>query len=370
LIKSYKNIRLTKTRIAAGLFGLALLIQAAVPLVIPSASAGTMTNTLVRFDRLAQTSATTGTVCAKPATVGTEGKVAVTFPTGFTVSTTAGNWSTNTTSTGYAWPTGGTAWLTPGGAGSIGDAAASTAVGQTVTWLSSDLTVGTLYCFNWTTTTGLTSVGTAGNYTGTVVTQTGASATIDTGTYGVTTVGVGADQITVSATVNPTFSLALSGTTDALGTLVSGSVATSPIPRTATVNTNAPNGWYLWGKDSNQGLNSTTASHTIPSVVTCSSGSSANSTLAAGTEGYNLGAVATSQTSGSGTVSIAGTFVGGSLGKGGGLCNSAGYQTVASSNGTANTSVITMNNNAAIAVITNPASDYTDLETFVGAGLF
>jgi len=367
---SYKKIRFTKTRVAGALFGLALLLQATLPLLIPSASAGTMTNTLVRFDRLAQAAATTGTVCAKPASTATEAQVAVTFPTGFTVNGTVGNWTTNTTSTGYAWPATGTAWLTPGGAGSIGSASATSVVGQTVTWTSSDLTVGTLYCFNWTTTTGLTSVGTAGNYTGTVVTNTSVPAAIDTGTYGVTTVGAGADQMTVSATVNPAFSLVLSGTTDALGILAVGSVATSPTPRTATINTNASSGWYLWGKDSNQGLNSTTASYTVPSVTTCASGSSSNSTLSAGTEGYNLGAVATSQTGGTGTVSIAATFVGGSLGKGGGLCNSAGYQTVASSSGTANTSVVTLNNNAAISGITKPGTDYTDLETFVGAGLF
>jgi hypothetical protein len=355
----YKNFRFTKTRLAAALFGLAITLQTVVPLLVPSASAGTLTNTLVRFDRLSQAVATTGTVCAKPVTVGVESSVAVTFPTGFTVSTTVGNWTTNTTSSGYGWPTGGTAWLTPGGAGSIGSASASTAVGQVVTWTSSDLTVGTLYCFNWTTTTGLTSVGTAGDYTGTVATN------LDTGTYGVTTVGVGNDQITVSATINPTFSMTLSAFTDNLGILTSGLVSVSPTPRTATVSTNAPNGWYLWGKDSNQGLNSVSASYTVPSVVTCSSGSSSNSTLAAGTEGYNLGAVATS-----GTESIAATFVGGSAGRGGGLCNSAGYQTVASSANTANASVVTLTNNAAISGTTKPGADYTDLETFVGAGLF
>ena len=129
---------------------MALVLQAVVPFLTPGASAGTLTNTLVRFDRLAQAQATTGTVCATPATVGAETQVAVTFPTGFTVSGTVGNWTTNTTSTGYGWPTGGTAWLSPGTSGNINSAAATSVVGQTVTWGSSDLTVGTLYCFNWT----------------------------------------------------------------------------------------------------------------------------------------------------------------------------------------------------------------------------
>jgi len=358
---------LTKVRIAGVLFALALVLQAVVPFLMPAVSAGTLTNTLVRFDRMAQSQPTTGTVCAKPATTATEAYVQVTFPTGFTVSTTTSNWATSTATT-TGWPTGAAAWLTPGGAGSIGSGSANSAVGQTVTWISSDLTVGTLYCFNWTNTAGLTT-GTAGDYTGTVTTQTSVPATIDTGTYAVTIVGANADQITVTATVNPTFSMALSANTDALGTLSTSSVSSSPTPRTATVNTNASNGWYFWGKDSNQGLNSTTASYTIPSVTTCTGGVSGNSTLSAGTEGYNVGAVATSQSAGTGTVTIAGVFTGGSSGKGGGLCSS-NYQTIASSNGTAATSVITLTNNAAISGITKPGTDYTDTETFVGAGLF
>jgi len=359
----YRNLHLTKTKLAGAFFAMTLALQAFVPFLLPSASAGTLTNTLVRFDRLSQGVATTGTVCAMPTTVGTESTVAVTFPTGFTVSTTAANWGTNTTSSGYGWPSGAVAWLTTGTSGNVGSAAATSAVGQTVTWGSSDLTVGTLYCFNWTTTTGLTSVGTAGNYSGSVATN------IDTGNYAVTTVGANADQVTVTATVNPTFSMSLSANSDALGTITTGAVKTSGSPIQATVSTNASNGWYMWGKDSSAGLNSTTASYTIPS--NCSSGAGTNTTLSAGTEGYNLGATVNTQGSGSGgTTSIAGVFDGSSTGQGGGLCSTAGYQTIASSTGTANAAKVDMKNNAAISGVTKPATDYQDVETFVGAGLF
>ena len=355
-------MKATKVRIAGALFATALLLQAIVPFLIPSASAGTLTNTLVRFDRLAQSQATTGMVCAKEASTGTDAVASVTFPTGFTVSSTVANWSVSTTN--IAWPTGASAWpsiAAPTGTGNY------TISGQTVNFQSGDLTVGTLYCFNWTNTAAL-STGTAAAYTGTVTTETSTPTTIDSGTYAVTIVGANADQITVTATVNPSFSMSLSANSDALGTLSAGSVTSSPTPRTATVNTNAANGWYVWGKDSNQGLTSTAASYTVAS--NCSGSTGSNSTLAAGTEGYNLGAVATSQAAGTGTVTIAAPFVGGSAGKGGGLCNGTNYQTVASSNGTAATSVVTLTNNAAISGVTKPATDYTDTETFVGAGLF
>ncbi|HSX34265.1 MAG TPA: hypothetical protein VLF62_01320, partial [Candidatus Saccharimonadales bacterium] len=102
------------------------------------ASAGTLTQTMVRFDRLQTSAATTGTVCAKPATVGTEASVQVAFPTGYTLGLAA-TFTVNTTNNN--WPAGGTAWP------SI--ATASNVASQTVTFTSGDLTVGTLYCFNW-----------------------------------------------------------------------------------------------------------------------------------------------------------------------------------------------------------------------------
>jgi len=353
-----QKLHLTKARIAGLAFGITLAMQAFVPFLVPSASAGTLLNTLVRFDRLAQSQQTTGTVCAKTSAVnGTEASVKVTFPTGFTLGTAA-NFTIDTTNTG--WPTGATAWL--------GINTATNVTSQDVTFPSSDLATSTLYCFNWANTAAV-QTGTAGSYSGSVTTQTSTPTVIDSGSYAVTTVGAGADQVTVDATVNPTYSMTLNTATDHLGVLTTGSVSTSPSPFiTATVSTNAANGWYLWGKDSSHGLNSSTASYTIGS--NCSGNTGSNSTLSNGAEGYNLGAVATAQGSGSaGTTSIAAVFNGSSAGQGGGLCSTA-YQTVASSTGTANQAIVTMKNNAAISGVTKPATDYQDLETFVGAGLF
>ncbi|HET7827397.1 MAG TPA: hypothetical protein VFK97_00845, partial [Candidatus Saccharimonadales bacterium] len=97
------KIYLSKVRLAGLAFGLALLSQAFIPFLIPSASAGTLTNTLVRVDRLASSQSTGGMVCAKSTTASVEAHVQVTFPgngtqgaSSFGVNSTFGNWTTTT----------------------------------------------------------------------------------------------------------------------------------------------------------------------------------------------------------------------------------------------------------------------------------
>jgi hypothetical protein len=226
---------------------------------------------------------------------------------------------------------------------------------------SGDLTVGTLYCFNWINSAAVTVTATPGSSnTGSILTQTSTPTPIDS--IGYTTSSVTSDQIAVSATVASTFSFALSGSTDPIGALSTGSVSSSPTPRTATVSTNAKNGWMVWAKDANTGLTSPTASSTIASTTP-----GTNSTLVAGTAGYNTGLTST-QVSGSGTITIATPFVGTGAGQGGGLNTS--LQTIATSNGTANSAVLTLKNNVAISNTTAAAGDYADTITVIGAGLF
>lgn len=327
-----------------------LVLSSALPLFNALPAHADLGQASVRFDRMQTSTATTGTVCAKPTSTATEADVQVTFPTGYTLGTAA-NFTVNTTNT--AWPTGGTAWP------SI--ATANNVTGQVVTFPSGDLTVGTLYCFNWANSAAVTikSSASASN-TGTITTRTSTPTNIDSSGY--STASVTGDQITVTASVPSTFSFALSGTSDALGTLSTGSVTSSPTPRTATVNTNAKNGWMVWAKDANTGLNSATASATIASTTPGS-----NSTLSAGTAGYNTGVTST-QAGGSGTISITAPFVGSGTGQGGGLDTT--LRTLATSNGTADTAVLTLKNNAAIGATTAAATDYTDTITIIGAGLF
>jgi hypothetical protein len=340
------------SRITKLIFSASTLVFASVlPLLTPDlAAAADLGQATIRFDRMQISTATTGTVCAKPTSTATEADVQVVFPTGYTLGTAA-NFTVNTTN--LAWPTGGTAWP------SI--ATATNVTSQTVTFPSGDLTAGTLYCFNWINSAAVTVKSSAsGSNTGTITTRTTTPTTIDTAGY--STASVTGDQITVTATVPSTFSFALSASADALGTLTTGSVASSPTPRTATVSTNAKNGWMVWAKDLNTGLNSATASKTIASTTPGS-----NSTLVAGTEGYNTG-ITQSQAGGSGTITVAAPFVGTGTGQGGGLDTT--LRTLASSNGTADTAVLTVKNNVAINATTPGASDYTDTITVVGAGLF
>jgi hypothetical protein len=329
---------------------LTLLLVLTPVLFYQKADAATLTETLVRFDRLETSTQTTGMVCVNQASSGTDASVVVTFPTGYTLGI-ASTFTTSTTNTG--WPSGATAW--PG----IGTATNVTS--QAVTFPSTTLTAGTLYCFNWSNSAAVETASSASNTnTGSVTTQTSVPATIDSGSYVTSTITN--DQIVVTATVPQAFSFALSGNTDALGTLSTSSVSSSPTPRTVTVNTNAKNGWLVWAKDANTGLTSASASHTIASTTP-----GTNSTLSGGTEGYNTGVTQT-QASGTGTITVSTPFVGGSTGKGGGLNTT--YATLATSNGSGASSVLTLTNNAAISATTPAATDYTDTITVTGAGAF
>lgn len=342
-----RTLTRTNWAILAAVFSVAIVT----PLFISQLThAASLQQVFVRFDRMKISTATTGTVCAKPASTATEANVKVTFPTGYTLGSDT-DFTVDTTNT--AWPSGGTAWTSINTATGVS--------GQDVTFPSGDLTPGTLYCFNWTSTAAVTTKSSATNSNlGSVTTQTSAPADIDTAQY--TTATITDDQIVVTATVPSTFSFALSGNTDALGTLGTGAVSSSPTPRTATVNTNAKNGWMVWAKDANTGLTSASASKTIASTTP-----GTNSTLSAGTEGYNTG-VTNSQVGGSGTITVAAPFVGNATGKGGGLDTS--LRSLASSNGTADTAVLTLTNNVAISPTTAAATDYTDTITVIGAGLF
>jgi len=172
--------------------------------------------------------------------------------------------------------------------------------------------------------------------------------------------------VTVTATVPPAFNFAIGSNTDALGNLTTAGVTSSNTPNTLTVNTNAKNGWTVWAKDSNQGLTSSSAAYTI--ADNCSGGAGSNSVLAAGSEGYNTGVTQGSQDDGTGNVTVSTIFDGTTTNAGGGLCGN--LQSLATSDGTAANSNLAVTNNATIKGSTPAANDYTDVITFVAAGLF
>lgn len=322
-----------------------------------------MDQVFVRFDRMKVSTPTTGTVCINPGTTSNDVKTwTVTFPDGYTVSSTASDWQTTNISTDdLAWPDGAQAWPNA-------TSATASVDGQTVTWTNASaqtMSNGTLYCYNWTNSAALTvQSGASASNIGTVATQESDTDTIDEGDFA--TASITDDQIVVTATVPVAFSFALSGNTDDLGDLSDSTITSSPTPRTATVNTNAKNGWMVWARDANAGLTSASASYTIAS--NCSAGAGTNATLTPGDEGYNLGVTET-QAGGDGTIDINEVFdSSGTPGNGGGLCTN--YQTLATSDGSADDAVLTLTNNVTINGATPAATDYTDTITIVGAGLF
>lgn len=321
---------------------------------------GAATQSLVRFDRMKINTPTTGTVCFTPEGTGTEASVKVTFPNGYTLGTAA-NFTVNTTD--LAWPSGATAWP--------GIATASNVTSQVVTFTSTDLTVDTMYCFNWTDAAAVKQPSaTASSEGGTIVTYDSGSAQIDSASFSTATISN--DQIVVNATVPQIFEFSLSGNVDNLPTLNSGTVTSSSSPVTATVNTNALNGWQVWARDAYQGLCSA-------SVGTCTDGTATDQivttntahhrTLTAGTTDYALGVKGVQDGSSAGTLAVDTAFTAPTAGQGGGLSATA-LQSLATSDGTAKDAVLTLTNNVAISATVPAASDYKDVITVVGAGLF
>jgi hypothetical protein len=332
-----------------------------------------MTNTIVRFDRMKQSTGgagdvyTSGTVCAKSpsATSATETSVKVTFPAGFTVSTTtpATTWAVDTTAT-TSWPSGASTWTgiaAPTGSGEF------VVSGQSVNFVSGNLpSASNLYCFNWTnnTTALKTPTSISANLTGQVITQTTGGVASDTGNYATATLSN--DQIAVSASVGSTFSFSLSGNTATLPALTS----VNPVSATAinaTVSTNATKGWNMWAADAGGtiGLRSANALKTIPYSPAVNVAAAA---LTANNEGYNIGAGTAGTGTCTGVVDDGNFASSGTSYKGGGL--DATLRSLAVSTGVADNCQLPLTVNASISSTTPPATDYTGTITVVAAGNF
>ena len=332
-----------------------MLISFASNFFLVNADAATFSQTFLRLDRMAATTTTSGEVCAAPTTVATEAKILVQFPTGFAVNTTSANWTTTTTNI----QTGATAW--PG----IGTA--SLVSGQIVTFPSGDLTVGTLYCFNFSGTNTLTT-GTAGNsQKGYITSQTAASAIIDQTYYAVSVITN--DQITVTAVVPPIFIFSLSGNADTFPTDLDPTIVnTSTAGIFGTITTNAKGGWIAWAKDSQQGLYSASINYKINTIGTVDG---TPSTLVPGTEAYQLfvsiktdavgGCQIAIQSEYAGTATSGGTFT-------------APFTQISQCTGpspaTSNGDQFNIVEKATIGGSTPAGTDYSDIITVVAAGNF
>lgn len=348
-IRVYKN----RETILSLILNLSLILFIFYPLLTsPKYANAAVTEGFIRFDRLSTGAAISGTVCEKTSTAGTEASVVVVFPLGWTISGTAGNWTTSTTNLPTD-PVGGaaaTAW--PG----IGTATLVDNV--SVVFPSTDLSTATFYCFNFTGAS--STVGSAANdQTGQIKTRTSAAVLIDTTNYATSVVSSGGEQITVTASVSATMSFSLNSNSVALSTLSTSSVTSGTV--TQTVSTNARNGFVSWIKGTNwNGLYSSTANAMIFSPGTYPQ--IADLTVSA-QKGYGLDAQP-----GTNTPTIAAGYQGSATTVG--HIDSSQFRQVASLTGPQASTTVTLNVRAAITATQSAATDYSDVLTVTAAGSF
>jgi hypothetical protein len=321
-------------------------------MIIPKADAAVLTNTYIRLNTMKAGQGTSFRLVFKAASAAS-GNLAISFNGSDSPNWTTSSGVVNSTQTVSVatCPTEASATALPG---TLTPTVATNVI--TVGGVTA-LTPGTTYCVDFNSSTAVTNA-TVGEYHPTITIGS------DSSTVAVRTISN--DAVTVNANVPPTFNFVLSSNTDNFTSNLSttGPVDTTGV--TATINTNAKTGWFVWAKDQNAGLSSATQSKLIAST---SPGNASVQTLANNTEGYLLGITAITQGTGAGTASATAGYDGsGGAGKGDGLDTS--FRQIASSNGTAANAVLTIKERASIAGTTPASSDYTDTITLLGAGNF
>lgn len=351
LFPKLKVKKLDHNSVLSIVLNVSLLILILYPFLQPQTANGAVTEAFVRFDRLSNGAAITGTACLK-STLTTQTNVVIVFPSGWTISGTASNWTVTTTNLPKDPVGGGAATAWPG----IGTA--TSVVGLSVVFPGTALAAATFYCFNFT---GASSTMVSGdNQTGQLKTQGGSPYT-DSVDWAVSVVTANADEITVTASVSATMTFSLTGNSIALGTLSTGSVTSGNV--TQTVSTNARNGYVSWIQGTNttggSGLRSTAASATIATP-----GSFPTVSDLASTTGVVLDAVP-----GTNTPTINAGFDGNGSTSGGNFEGGV-FHEVSSLTGTQTGTTVVLNVRAKIASTQLAATDYTDTLVVSAAGSF
>ncbi len=331
-----------------------LFISVSYALLYPQNANATVTEGFVRFDRLATGSAISGTACLK-STLTTQTNVVIVFPVGWTISSTASNWTVSTTSLPTDPVGGGAATAWPG------INTASSVSGLSVVFPGTALTAGTFYCFNFAGAS--STVGTAGNdKTGQLKTQGGSPYT-DSVDYSTSVVAAAGEQVTVSASVSATMTFSLSGNSIALGTLSSGTTSSGSVVE--SIITNARNGWTSWIKGTN-GTTTVGALHSAAANADISAPAAwpTVSTLSS-SGGY---VVDVDSTAGSPTINTA--YDGNTTDKGGASTTLFREIATKTSPTTVTQDQVTINARARAASNQAAGSDYTDTLTVTAAGSF
>lgn len=360
LISEVSTFRLrNRSSLISVLVYIAIFVSMLSPFFTPLKANAAVTEAFVRFDRMATAAAISGTACLKTGTTGTETGVIIDFPSDWTISSTASNWTVSTTTLPTDPVGGGAASAWPG----IGTA--TTVTGISVRFPSTDLTTTTFYCFNFTGAS--STVGAAGNDKTGALKTTGGSPYVDNAAYATSVVSSAADQISVTASVSATMTFSLNSNAAALGTLVTSGTPTAATAVTQTVSTNATHGWVSWVKGTNNGGAGIGALHsTIANVDITSPGSFEGTpeSLAA-QAGYVLD-VNINTCSG---CTVNAEYNGADTSSGGHISQSQFRQT-ASQTAPAASNTVDLVVRAKAATTTAAATDYADTLTVVAAGNF
>lgn len=350
LVKLNKD-SMTSIGLIAVLLGLTLY-----PILNPGKANAAVTESFVRFDRLATGSGVSGSACLNTTTSGTETGVTIVFPSDWTISSTASNWTVTTTNlpTGAG---GGTSTAWPG------INTASSVNGLSVTFPSTDLSTGTLYCFNFTGAS--STVGAAGNNKTGQLKTTGGSPYVDTVDWATSVVSSGADQITVTASVSATMTFSLSGNSVSLGT-INPNTTTAGSAITQSVSTNARNGWISWVKSGTDGGSGVGALHSTVANADIDSPGSFDGTPETLT---TAGGYVLDVNTGTGTPTVNAEYDTASADAGGHISQSQFRQT-ATAGDPASGDTVTLVVKARSSDTTPAAADYTDTLTVVAAGSF
>lgn len=336
---------------------LVLAFTLAVNALLPAfVDAGALTNTYLRLNRMkASAPSSIQLVFTTSPVTATEDNITIDFKSAWTTATGSVNATQTVSSATCAAETGATALpgiLTAAGAGAV-----ITVSGVT------NLTPSTAYCVDLTSASAVT-LPTAGEYRPTILTRTGTTL-VDEATVSVRIVAE--DSITVTAKVPPTFNFQLDSNVTAFVSELTPGTKTQTTARTVTVNTNAKTGWVAWMR--NADANGLYSAGVNKNIAPTTPGTAVDVDAAPNTEQYVWGVSSLTQVGGIGVLAIAPAYdASGAVNDGSGVDNS--YRQVASSNGTADTAVVTLLSSATISGITPASSDYTDIVQVIGAGNF
>jgi hypothetical protein len=286
-------------------------------------------------------------------------KIRVVFPASFTLTTgavtvTVGSFP-NTPASITSFP------------GTLTATSSNTTHDVIVTTTSSTLDATSLYGF-YIPTGVITNPATAGQYVGSVDSQDTGGSQVDTTPVAMYIYGASAnqDQVTVTASVSPTFTFALGANADTVPPADTSAPVTSP-GVSLTITTNAPLGYTAYVKSSNAALTSSKAGS---SIATGSFNGTPDSVVAVPSSIYTFVPSTTSAcaTSCGGSIAYDGEYNGITASTGGSFNTAGTFASFVSRTGYTGGDVFSLKERVAVTAAQAAANDYTDTLTVVAAG--